>query len=128
MARAPHPQVLIFGGGLGGITNLAGTATNVLVSTHTPGTEQGLALGSLGAVGWAPWVAAQYPQANNVMFGDSYVGVTSPAHWNTLDENWDLFTAFRPVRVPPNTRFCLSAFGCLNIQNTASRALPVSCR
>jgi hypothetical protein len=30
------------------------------------------------------------------MFGDSYVGVTSPAHWNTLDQNWDLLTAFKP--------------------------------
>jgi hypothetical protein len=69
MARASHPQVLIFGGGLGGITNLAGTATNVLVSTHTPGTEQGLALGSLGAVGALSAICGP------TLFGDVY------AHW-----------------------------------------------
>ena len=56
----------------------------------------GCSAGALGAVGWAPWVAQRYPDARNLQFGDSYIGVTAPAHWRLLDENWDLITAFRP--------------------------------
>ena len=56
----------------------------------------GCSAGALGAAGWAPWIAQRYPEARNLQFGDSYVGVTTPTHWQTLDENWDVITAFRP--------------------------------
>ena len=29
-------------------------------------------------------------QSRNVLFGDSYVGVTNANHWATLQQNWDL--------------------------------------
>ena len=76
----------------------------------------GCSAGALGAAGWAPWIAQRYPAARNLQFGDSCkcsrspcvffrtskkrgctdVGVTTPTHWQTLDENWDVITAFRP--------------------------------
>ena len=57
----------------------------------------GCSAGSLGSMGWAPWIATQYPNARNVQFGDSYIGIGSANHWNTLDLNWDLITAFQPL-------------------------------
>ena len=56
----------------------------------------GCSAGALGSVAWAPWIAQRYPGARNLQFGDSYIGVTTAAHWRLLDENWDLITAFRP--------------------------------
>jgi hypothetical protein len=47
-------------------------------------------------MGWFPFVAAQYPNAHNVNFGDSYIGVMAPGWWRTLEQNWDVLNAFYP--------------------------------
>lgn len=57
----------------------------------------GCSAGALGSVGWIGHVAERYPNARHSQFGDSFLGVTSAQHWQTLENNWDLLTSFFPA-------------------------------
>lgn len=94
--------------------------SNVPVSPEVV-TTTGCSAGSLGATANWPYLAKQYPKAQQYVFGDSYIGVLSAIQYIKGDAHWGMTL---PPWLHPNGSPKYSPFTGCDLHKKAAEAYP----